>query len=360
MTVVKFALVGCGSIAPTHVRALGQLSDRAELIYCVDIVPARATALAAKFGIQAKTYGEVLADPTVHAVIVCTPSGLHAEVGVPALLAGKHVLVEKPMDVSLEACDLLLDAQRASGRKLGVVFQNRFDDAAQLVRNSLLEGDLGQLILADCRIPWFRTQAYYDSGDWRGTWSLDGGGCLMNQGIHTIDLMRWSCGPVRSVYAQARTAAHRRIEVEDLICATLVFENDSLGTVVAATSLYPGFPARLALHGTTGSAVLEGGKLATLAVVGRGVIRGESPSAHALQLAIGGTQTATIAVEEAPTRYADPADVWGEGHRRLLLDFIEAIEKGRQPLVDGVEGRNAVALVRAIYQAAATGDVIDL
>lgn len=361
---MRFAIVGCGVIAPTHARALTQLAGRAELVACSDVVPERAAALAGEFGLRARPYEDVLADPSIDAISVCTPSGLHAEVGVPALLAGKHVIVEKPMEVTLEACDRLLQAQRASGTALGVVCQHRFDPAAQLAKKAVDDGDLGHLVLADARVPWFRTQEYYDSGDWRGTWELDGGGALMNQGVHTLDLLRWTCGPVTDVYARARTAAHERIEVEDVVAATLTFANGAIGTVVASTAVYPGFPARLALHGTAGSAVVEGDRLATLAVAGRPTIGGEGANAHALQVATGGTRAATSAVEQVEADDApgllDPADVWGEAHRRQLLDFIDAAASGRAPLVDGTEGRNAVELVRAIYASAASDSVVRL
>jgi UDP-N-acetyl-2-amino-2-deoxyglucuronate dehydrogenase len=356
---MRLGVVGCGVIAPTHVRALQQLADRVELVCCSDVIPERASALAEEFGLEARDFADVLADPTIEAVTVCTPSGRHAEVGVPALLAGKHVILEKPMEVTVEACDRLLEAQRVSGAALGVICQHRFDPASQLVHGSVAGGELGRLILADCRVPWFRTQEYYDSGDWRGTWELDGGGCLMNQGVHTLDLLRWMCGPVRSVYAQARTAAHERIEVEDVVCATVVFESGALATVMASTAAYPGFPARLALHGSTGSAVLEGDRLALLAVMGREPLGGERANAHALQVATGGTRAATKAVTEAVVP-ADPADVWGEAHRRQLLDFVDAVRTGRTPLVDGIEGRNAVELVQAIYQSARTGQIVTL
>ncbi len=316
--------------------------------------------MAEEFDSRVAALPDVLADPAVDAIIVCTPSGLHADVGVPGLLAGKHVLIEKPMEVDVEGCERLLDAQRSSGSTLGVICQHRFDPASQLVKKSILDGDLGRLILANCQVPWFRTQEYYDSGDWRGTWEFDGGGCLMNQSVHTVDLLRWTCGPVRSVYAQARTAAHERVEVEDVICATIVFDNDALGTVVASTSAYPGFPARLAVHGTNGSAVIEGDRLATLAVLDKEPLGGESANAHALQVAMGGTRAATTAVDEELTTPVDPADVWGEAHRLQLLDFIDAVEEGRAPLVDGLAGRQAVELVRAIYESAKTGEVVTL
>ena len=354
---MRFALVGCGVIAPTHVRALLDLPGRAELVVCSDVVPERAQALAAEFGITAAPYADVLADPTIDAVTVCTPSGSHAEVGVPALLAGKHVIVEKPMDVSVEACDRLLAAQASSGATLAVVSQHRFDAASQVVRSAVAGGDLGRIVLAEARVPWYRTQDYYDSGDWRGTWEGDGGGALINQGVHTLDLLRWIAGPVRSVYALARTAAHERIEVEDVVCATVEFASGAIGTVTASTAVYPGFPARLAVHGTRGGAVIEGDRLATFATVDGESRVGEAAHTHAVQVATGGTRAATRAVDEAE----EPADdAWGQAHRAQLLDFVEAAEQGRRPLVDGVEGRNAVELVRAVYDSARTGGPVTL
>jgi predicted dehydrogenase len=357
---VRFALVGCGVIAPTHARALRQLGDRAELAYCCDVVPERAAALADEFDLKTVQLPELLADKSVDAVSVCTPSGLHAEVGVAALRAGKHVVVEKPMDVTVEACDRLLEAQRASGTQLGVISQNRFDLAAQAVKKAIDDGGFGPLVLVEGRVLWFRAQDYYDSGAWRGTWELDGGGCLMNQGVHTVDLMRWLCGPVRSVYAQTRTAAHARIEVEDVACATLVFENGALGTIVASTGAYPGFPAHLAVFGTAGGAVIEGGRLASLGTVGQQPLQAEEATDYAVQLAQGGTRRAAdLAVRPAGTPVSKD-DAWGEGHRRQLLDFVASIEEGRPPLVDGTEGRHAVELVCAIYKSARAGRVVNL
>ncbi|MHA6523260.1 Gfo/Idh/MocA family protein [Tessaracoccus sp. G1721] len=360
MSALRFAVVGCGSIAPTHVRALQQLAGRVELVACSDIVPERAEALAAEFGLTAMSYDDVLADPRIDAVSVCVPSGRHAEVGVPALLAGKHVIIEKPMEVTLEAADRLIAAQRSSGRTLAVVSQHRFDRAAQVVHEAVSDGRLGALVLAECRVPWFRTQEYYDSGEWRGTWALDGGGALINQGVHTVDLLRWMCGPVESVYAQARTATHERIEVEDVVCATVTFANGAIATVMASTSAYPGFPASLSLHGTGGGAVINGDRLASLALQDGTALGGETTTAHAQQVASGGTRAATRAVDEASDLPADPADVWGEAHRLQLLDFVDAVAEGRDPLVDGVGGRQSLELVLAIYESARTGSVVRL
>jgi UDP-N-acetyl-2-amino-2-deoxyglucuronate dehydrogenase len=354
---MRFAVIGCGEIAPTHVRALQSLGERVSVAACSDVVPERAVALAQAFQLRAATFEEILSDPAIDAVTVCTPSGLHAAVGVPALLAGKHVLVEKPMDVTVAACDLLLEARRSSGKTLGVVSQRRFDPAAQRIKAAVERGTFGALVYADCRVPWFRSQHYYDSGDWRGTWDLDGGGCLMNQGLHTIDLMRWMCGPVAHVSAYARTAAHDRIEVEDVLCGTIVFDSGALGTVMTTTSSYPAFPARLGIHGSRGGAVLEGDALAAFSVIDGEHLPGERPMAHAVEVARGGTRAATPPLVKVAPPSPGQIDSWTIGHRRQLLDFVDAVESGREPVVDGIEGRNAVELIEAMYRSVRTGVV---
>jgi UDP-N-acetyl-2-amino-2-deoxyglucuronate dehydrogenase len=357
---LRFAIVGCGTIAPTHAEALAALPPgEAELAACCDVVPERAQAFAERFHCRPLSYDDALADPGIDAVSVCTPSGLHAELGVQAMHAGKHVVVEKPMDITLDACDRLLQAQRETGRTLAVISQHRFDPASQGIKQALDAGELGALVLGDARIPWYRTQEYYDSGDWRGTWALDGGGCLMNQGVHTVDLLRWLCGPVVTVYAQMRTAAHARIEVEDVVAATLTFANGALGTLMASTAAYPGFPARLAVHGTQGSAVIEGDRLHTLALQGRATLAGQQATEHALQVAQGGTRAAAQHAGSIQAA-ADPSAVWGDAHRAQLQDFIRCCRTGETPLVDGHEGRSAVELVLAVYESARRGQEVRL
>jgi predicted dehydrogenase len=348
---LTFALVGCGAIADTHAKALVALAPHARLAACCDVEAARAAALAGRFGCRAAVWAEVLADPAVDAVSICTPSGLHAALAIEAFRAGKHVIVEKPMDITPAACDAMLAAQRASGRQLAVVSQHRFDPASAFARRVVESGELGRLVLVEMRVPWYRTQEYYDSGDWRGTWDLDGGGALMNQGVHTADLMLWLAGPVRRIQAASRTAAHERIEVEDVVCAVLEFENGSVGTLLATTAAYPGFPVSLSLHGTEGSLILEGDELKLLAVRGRETLSGAGATAHALQVAAGGTRAAVR--ESGAQSLAAGGWVWGDAHRAQLLDFCEAIRTGGTPLSDGCAGRAAVALIRAVYDAAA-------
>ena len=353
MSSFRFGLIGCGVIAETHAQVLAQLApENIELARCADIVATKASALGEKFAVPAVSVRELLADPAIDAVSVCTPSGLHAEIAVQALNAGKHVLVEKPMDVSTSACDAMLAAKASSGRQLAVISQHRFDPATLVVRDALLSGGLGDVIASDVRVPWYRTQEYYDSGDWRGTWRLDGGGCLMNQGVHTLDLMLWLCGPVKSVYAQARTAAHERIEVEDLISATLTFESGAIGSLMASTASYPGFPARLAIYGKNGSAVIEGDALASLEAIGAEALKGASPIEHALQVASGGTRAALQSTG------AGSAVAWGDAHREQFRDFVRCCREGGTPVVDGHEGRRAVAAIAAIYESARTGAAV--
>ena len=357
--VLNSAIVGCGVIGPTHADALKALhSEGINLAAFADVVPERAEAVAAKYGAQAKTFEAILADPAIDIVHICVPSGLHAEIGVRALQAGKHVIVEKPMDITLDACDKLLAAQRESGKRLAVISQHRFDKASVEVKAALENELLGPMVYAEARVPWYRTQEYYDSGDWRGTWALDGGGALMNQGVHTADLMRWLCGPVETVYAQARTLAHERVETEDVIAATLTFASGAVGTLSASTAMYPGFAVRVGVYGTEGSAIIEGDMLHTLTTKNGLSGGGEASLASALQVATGGTKAATEA--SAMATASDPAAIWGGAHQAQIADFIRCCRTGETPIVDGVEGRKAVEVVLAVYESARTGQVVRL
>jgi predicted dehydrogenase len=302
---------------------------------------------------------ELLADADIDIVCLCTPSGMHADGAVAALRAGKHAIVEKPMEVSLAACDRMITAADETGKKLTVISQHRFDAASQLAKKKLTAGELGKVILATADVKWWRTQAYYDSGDWRGTWALDGGGALMNQGVHTVDLLQWLAGDVQSVNAQTRTSAHERIEVEDIAVATLTFTNGAVGTFVASTAAYPAMPARVDIFGTNGSLSIEGDVLQLLAIKGQETLRGQGASAHATSVAGGGTASVK---DEAAQRSAaaDPGAVWGDAHREQIRDFISAIREDRQPLIDARGARKPVEIILAIYESARTGQTVQL
>src|SRR5215467_10875272 len=260
---LRFGIVGCGVIGPVHAEAIASFPD-AELISVVDINPERAQKLAGQYG--AKPYTQLqhmLDNEPVDVVIICTPSGLHGELACQVMRSGRHVIVEKPMEITREAIDEMLRVQQATGVKLAVVSQHRFDPASRQVHDLVEEKAFGRLVLGNAIVPWWRSQDYYDSGDWRGTWKLDGGGVLMNQAIHSIDLLQWFLGPVKSVTASMDTLAHR-METEDVAVALLRFASGALGTIAATTGAYPGIAARIEVYGERGSAVIENDLLSFL------------------------------------------------------------------------------------------------
>ena len=353
---VRFAIVGCGTIAPTHaeaIRALEAQSGGADccLVAVCDPVRDRAESLAQAFAVP-KVYtneNDVYADPNVDAVCLCTPSGLHMSAAIAAMNAGKHVLSEKPMDVSVRACDNAIATAQGTGRVLSIISQHRFDPATVAVKATIDSGALGKIVMANAAVPWFRTQAYYDSGDWRGTWAMDGGGATMNQGVHTVDVLLHLAGDVSTVSAFYTVgAAHERIEVEDVCAASLRFQSGAIGTFTATTAAYDGYPARIEIFGTSGTAIIEGDALKVLHTQTTGKANAESPAAHAALVAQGGT----AAARENP--------VWGDSHRAQFADFLQAIRTGTPPAIDGTQGRRPLRLIDAMYRSARTGFAVNL
>lgn len=354
---VRFALVGCGNIGRTHAEALTRLaaSGTAELVAVHDVLPERAAAAGAEHAVPALGWDALLRDPTVEALTICTPSGTHADLGVAALEAGKHVVVEKPMDADLARARRLRDTAARTGLTLGVISQHRFDPGTRAAADVLAHGGIGRPTLVEVSVPWWRPQSYYDADAWRGTWAGDGGGALINQAIHTVDLMLALAGPVTRVQAVAATRAHR-IEVEDVVCAVLTFADGALGTLSASTAVGPGMPTRLALYGDGGVLVLEGDAVTVdLRADGtRGIET--APSADALSVAGAGSR----AVAPSQTAPAPVAAAWGRAHAEQLADVATAVRTGRPPLVGAEEGLRALALVDAVYRAARTGAAVDL
>ncbi len=355
MTVEKlrFGILGCGVIGPHHARAISGLQS-AELVAVADAVPDLAEELGGEYGCSAYPgLEEMLSGVDLDAVCVCTPSGMHAEGAIAALEAGKQVVIEKPVDVTLEAADRLIEVQRATGKSVAVVSQHRFDTATQAVHEALSRGDFGSLTSGSAEVRWWRSQSYYDSGGWRGTWELDGGGVLINQAIHSIDLLQWLMGPVVEVTAYTGLIAHERIEVEDTAVAILKFANGTLGTIVATTAAYPGLTARIAVHGDRGSAIIDDDELTYFHAAGAGQ-EGDAYGAG------GGENQA----EQVMEQYSGATSVSGAGadpgslsmaHRDQIQDFVEAVREGREPLVNLHEGRKPLAIIRGIYESARTG-----
>lgn len=342
-----FAIVGGGVIAPFHARAIAELPN-ARLVAVADSIAERAQQRGEEFGVDHYTdLAPMLARPDVDVVSVCVPSGLHAAIGVQAAQAGKHVVVEKPIDVSLDNADALLEAVRQAGVKLTVISQHRFDEGVQELRGLIDSGRLGRLILGDAIVKWYRTQQYYESGDWRGTWDLDGGGSLMNQGVHYVDVLRWLMGPVDRVFARTATAGHR-IEVEDIALALLRFRNGAVGVLEASTAVFPGFSERVEITGSEGTVILESGRMLVRALKDE---QGEARD-YGSKLRLTGGQDAAGA--------SDPAAIPHVSHRRQLADFLDAIENDREPLVTGEEARQTLELILAVYESARSDREIEL
>lgn len=337
---VRIGIVGCGMISEFQALALGEL-DGAEVAGFYNRSPDKAKARVDEFGgTFYATIDDMLADGSVAAISICTPSGEHLEVAVQAAGAGKHVMVEKPIEVTPERCDQIIAACRDAGVVLGAIFPRRFNDTSVLVKEAINEGRFGTLVHADVHIKWWRDQDYYDSGGWRGTWQLDGGGALMNQGIHGIDLLQWLLGGVEFVSAFTDTLAHTGIEVEDVATAAVKFRNGALGSIQGTTGAWPGGRIRIEICGTDGHVVMEDEILQTWEFreekAGDGQIR-EQYGPRAGVGSGGGT---------------DPRAIDFEGHRRNFADFVAAIRGDSSPHLDGAEARNAVAIITSIYRSA--------
>lgn len=342
-----FGVIGCGLIADFHAKAIADV-DAAELVACFDNRPQAADRLAQSTGCKAyHDLDAMLADPAVDVVTIGTPSGVHMEPALAAASAGKHLIVEKPLEITLQRCDAIIDACQAAGVVLSSIFPSRFHDSSRRMKQAVEAGRFGRLTVGDAIVKWYRTQEYYDGGAWRGTWELDGGGALMNQAIHNVDLLTWLMGPVAEIRAQTALLAHQRIAVEDTAMAILRFENGALGMIEASTAVYPGYLKRLEIHGSTGSAVMEEEDLI------KWDFAEEAPEDASIK------QQMAQQVSGAGGA-SDPAAIGYHGHTRQFADVLEAIGAGAKPAIDGAEGRRAVEIILAIYQAAETGQTVKL
>jgi predicted dehydrogenase len=330
MKKLQFGIVGIGNIAPLHALAIQALPE-AELVAVATRNAERGTAFTEKYGgMWHADYAELLQRPDVDVVTICTPHDLHAPMTVAAAKEGKHVLCEKPMARTTAECDVMIEACDRAGVTLGVVFQSRFEQLSQQLKRLIDEGTLGRIVWNSANTIWYRTDDYYRSGPWRGTWAHEGGGVLINQAIHAIDLMLWLTGMPDRVMARTRTLNHA-IEVEDGAIAILEYANNRLGLIQATTAAYPGYAERLEVYGTRGSAIYHKGE-------GRLEWHLHNPREdHVLEANIS-------------SGAANPMDITAAGHATVFQDFAEAIRAGRRPSIDGAEGRRSVAVVEAIYQ----------
>ena len=344
---IGFGIVGCGMISRFHARAIADVRG-AQLVGCWNLPVNRAHEFAREHGIEAfETLDAMLGDDRIQAVSIATPSGVHMEPGIAAANAGKHVIVEKPLDITLTRCDKLIAACEKNNVKLATFFPSRFHEASLKLKKAIDTGRFGRVTMGDAYVKWYRTQAYYDSGQWRGTWKLDGGGALMNQAIHTVDLLQWLMGPVVEIHAQTATLAHERIEVEDVAVATLRFASGALGVIEATTAAYPGYLKRIEIHGSAGSAIIEE----------------EDIKAWDFAKSLASDKAILAGMEQQKSGgggASDPSAIGHHGHAMQFKDFVQAIQKDKIPAVDGHEGRKAVEIILAIYKSAETGKPVSL
>lgn len=330
MTRLRIAIIGLGNIAPHHAAAIKQTAD-AELAAVCTRDAARGKAFVLEHGGRLYTdYHDLLAHAEVDIVAICTPHDLHAPMTIAAAVAHRHVLVEKPMGRNVAECDAMIDACERAGVTLGVLFQMRFDPLALKLRKIIDEGRLGRLIWTTTNALWYRSDEYYRSGAWRGTREHEGGGVLINQAIHVIDLMLWLTGMPTIVTAQTRTLNHA-IEVEDGAAAILEYADNRLGLIQATVAAYPGYPEYIEIVGTRGSAVYH-----------RGEARLEW---HIAEPREDGEERAAVS-----SGAAAPMGISAAGHIAAYQDFAAALREKRQPRVNGSEGRKSVELVEAIYR----------
>jgi UDP-N-acetyl-2-amino-2-deoxyglucuronate dehydrogenase len=343
---IRFALVGTGNIAGMHAQAL-DLVPEARLVAVHSRRPEPAREFAAKWNCEPiSNYDEMLARNDIDAVSITTPSGTHAELGIAAARAGKHVLCEKPLDISPARIDELVSQCERNNVKLGAIFQARFGEGARAMKRAVEAGRFGKLSWVGAHVPWFRTAEYYASAGWRGTWELDGGGALMNQSIHAIDLLLHLAGEVEEVSARCTNVLHADLEVEDTAMAWLKFKNGALGVVQGSTACFPGESRRVELKGTQGSATLEDDRPVSWQFAE------EMPEDEAVR---GGAQTNQIGGGAS-----NPMAISIEGHRVQIEDFARAIQEGREPAIPGREARRAVELICAIYESNRSGQIVRL
>ena len=337
---IGFGIIGAGMIAELHGKTMRSL-PQVELIGIFDTNTDAAKKRAAEFNCKAYTdFDEFLADPAIEAVTIATPSGMHGKVAIAAAKAGKHILCEKPLEITLEKVDAIIRACDENHVLLSPVFQSRFTKPVQLVREAMRSGRFGRMVLASAQMRWYRNPAYYAGSSWRGTWAMDGGGALMNQAIHMIDLLIYINGAPDEVFAFAGTLTHS-IEVEDNLCATVKYRNGSFGTIEVSTSCAPGFPRRLEFSGSEGTVAFEEDKIT------RWDFTRPLPEDEAILRELSGKADAAGG--------SSPMNISGGGHASQISDLADAIATGRRPFLDGREGRRAIELICGIYESARSG-----
>lgn len=341
----RFGIVGAGMIADFHAQAIHAIPN-ATLTGIYSRSLSKANAFAQKH--DCKPFDDYVAfinSPDIDVITICTPSGYHLEPISNAAKAGKHIICEKPLEVTADQADEMIAVCEENHVMLAGIFPRRFNASSKLLKTAIEQGRFGKIAMADAYIKWWRTQEYYESGAWRGTWKLDGGGALMNQSIHTIDLLLYVMGNVKSVRAQTRLVAHEGIEVEDVGIAMVEFENGALGVIQGSTACWSknGHPAEIHIAGSQGSVFMSDDKFRVWEFAN------ENEKDEEIRQQFG------LNENDAGAGAADPSAIDFVWHQRNFEDVLDALDRGTKPLVDGLEGRRSIALLNAIYRSAANG-----
>lgn len=337
------ALIGAGNIARTHAAAIAEIPN-ARVVGVHSRSEPAGRAFAEELGGVDWTgdLNELIGRDDVDIVNICTPSGTHADLAVAAAQAGKHLIVEKPLDITLKQVDRIIAAARENNVKLTGIFPYRFRVGARKAKEAISQGRLGRMVLADAYVKWYRSQEYYHG--WHGTWALDGGGALINQSIHNIDLLQWLAGPVDTIFGHIATLGHE-MEGDDTASAVLTFGSGAIGVIQGATSCWPGDPARAEFHGTQGTIVLEEGRIVVWKLAD-GTLEEEE-------------RMTSLEIQDGRS-FADPTAIAHLPHRLQIEDMIDAIEQNCDPRVTGAQARKAIEIIRAIYLSAQRGERMHL
>jgi UDP-N-acetyl-2-amino-2-deoxyglucuronate dehydrogenase len=338
MSELRFGILGCGNISKTHVTGITS-ADGAVLVGVCDVIEDKAKALGEEAGVPSFTdFDELLKE--VDAVSLCIPSGMHSEYAVRAARAGKHVLSEKPLDINLEHGLAMVKACEEAGVKLACISQHRFTKDMRRLYDAVQNGELGTLVQGDSFTKWYRSQAYYDSAGWRGTWAVDGGGCLMNQGVHYVDMIQWVMGGVKSVQARTRTVMHN-IEVEDQAIAMVEYNNGALGVIQASTCTYPGMAERLEVHGTKGTIVVESDRAKIWVTKD---VKDHEPFGPSVMLG-----------QDHQLEEDETTATWVKAHKLQIQDFTNAVRENRDPFITGQAALEPLKVILAIYESSSRG-----
>ncbi len=343
----KVGIIGVGMIAHMHAKAIGDI-EYAQVVACLDINKERSVAFAEQY--HCTGYSDItkfLAHDDMDVVTICTPSGLHLDSALLAAKAKKHIIIEKPIEITGARCDQIIEEAKKNNVSVCGIFPSRFHTVAGVIKKAIDEGRFGNIVLADAYVKWYRSKEYYESSPWKGTWKLDGGGALMNQSIHAIDLLGWFMGKVDSVMAQVGTLTHKSIEVEDTAVAVLRFASGALGVIEGSTAAYPGFYKRIEISGSTGSVIMEEENITCWKFEEE-----KSEDEEIRKRFSNSTHTGGGA--------SDPSAIGYHGHKLQFINFFDSLDNNTSPLVDGVEAKKAVSLIEAIYESAKSGKLVKL